>query len=282
MDDINFRIDGHITQNNLNGDNKIEFTGEIIKDENKKAEEVSDKKRCVWIRNQIKGKWFLWGIVIILLGGILFSQIEYFRIMDNHVGLVLGFVGVLATFIVVSNYAQIKHVQDELNKVQDKTNKVKDELNKFQDALTIIHNESKALKNDIKAEVMGDVFSLEAGKYHREKDIVNAFNYYTYALFFLGHASEENINIKTVDALAYKINTIIEQTDPRSIVDDNKFIIGIFVNHSCVKLLKRSNIEIDMKNKIIGFIQEINEIAIKNNKADYGDDYGNFQYNKKQ
>jgi predicted nuclease with TOPRIM domain len=72
------------------------------------ASDTEDKNCCK--------DWYLWGIVIILLGAILFSQIPYFKINNNYIGLILGFVGILATFIVVSNYSQVQEVKKEARK----------------------------------------------------------------------------------------------------------------------------------------------------------------------
>ena len=74
----------------------------------------------------MKCNYFLWGITIIILGFTFACQIPYFKLEDNYVGLVLGFVGILATFIVVSNYAQVQSIKDEFGK---KVAKVEDDFN---------------------------------------------------------------------------------------------------------------------------------------------------------
>lgn len=62
----------------------------------------------------------LWGIVIILFVVLICTQIEYFQVDDNHVGLVLAFVGILATFVVISNYSQLKTMEDKHSAMDDR------------------------------------------------------------------------------------------------------------------------------------------------------------------
>ena len=61
-----------------------------------------------------KENWFLLGIITILLGSILFCLMPKMDITNNYIGVILGFVGVLATFIVVGNYAQVQQIRSEM------------------------------------------------------------------------------------------------------------------------------------------------------------------------
>ncbi|MDR0575613.1 MAG: hypothetical protein LBG96_16600 [Tannerella sp.] len=58
----------------------------------------------------LKSHWFLIGIIIILLGANIFFSINQV-IEPNNIALILGFVGILATFIVIGNYAHIKDIE---------------------------------------------------------------------------------------------------------------------------------------------------------------------------
>ena len=70
-------------------------------------------------RKYIKLKWrnlflspYLWiGIIIIMLGAIIFALLPCMHFNDNYVGLVLSFVGIMSTFVVISNYAQVKDIE---------------------------------------------------------------------------------------------------------------------------------------------------------------------------
>jgi hypothetical protein len=56
--------------------------------------------------------WIL-GIVIILIGFDIAIHIPIIDIKCSYFGAIIGFVGILATFVVISNYAQVKEVKDE-------------------------------------------------------------------------------------------------------------------------------------------------------------------------
>jgi hypothetical protein len=74
----------------------------------------------------IKKHWFLaWIVLIILLGIVLCLIIP--KIEENYVGGILTFVGILATFIVVGNYAQVKDIENKFNK---RTKELDDEFKK--------------------------------------------------------------------------------------------------------------------------------------------------------
>jgi flagellar motor component MotA len=69
-----------------------------------------------WIYRFFKSNWFLIGIVIILAGVIVFNQ--FYKITEaNNVTYILSFVGILSTFIVVSNFAQVKDVQSKFEEL---------------------------------------------------------------------------------------------------------------------------------------------------------------------
>ncbi|MDR2066144.1 MAG: hypothetical protein LBP85_10620 [Prevotellaceae bacterium] len=117
----------------------------------KQIDELKRDMRKTWKSRYSLCSLFLWGIVIILLGAIFFSQIEYFKIRDNHVGLVLGFIGVLATFVVVGNYVQVKEVKNdfvaESAKSEKKIEALEDRIEKLHESMSNAHDTIKELRN---------------------------------------------------------------------------------------------------------------------------------------
>ena len=65
-----------------------------------------------------------------MLGAILFASLPCMQIDNNYVGLILAFVGIIATFVVVSNYSQIKDIEYNVygkldGIIEDNTQKLK-------------------------------------------------------------------------------------------------------------------------------------------------------------
>jgi hypothetical protein len=117
MDGIHFNIKGSINQKNGQGDNIVDLKG-TISDENKflyslLREQTDEKKR--------KGrKWitYLGIFAVILIGSVIFWLLailtkEFFDIWITNENIIITLIGVLATFVVVSNYIQVKEVKDE-------------------------------------------------------------------------------------------------------------------------------------------------------------------------
>ncbi|MBP5371535.1 MAG: hypothetical protein J6Y55_06400 [Bacteroidales bacterium] len=100
-----------------------------------------ENKNIVSIRNNIVVIFLL----IILLGFDIYSRISYLCITDESI--VLSFVGILATFIVIGNYAQVKDVKDETSKKFNAINELIEKNNsenneKFQRLKNEIYNYS--------------------------------------------------------------------------------------------------------------------------------------------
>lgn len=71
--------------------------------------------------------YWIFGISIILLGASLFVNIS--NVVINNQSIVLIFIGILATFIVVSNYAQVSEIKNSTDKkVQDLETETKDQI----------------------------------------------------------------------------------------------------------------------------------------------------------
>ncbi|MDR1683227.1 MAG: hypothetical protein LBS25_07575 [Candidatus Symbiothrix sp.] len=87
-----------------------------------------------------KNHWFLCGIIIILLGVIVFNQ--FYVITDaNNITIILSFVGILTAFIVIGNYAQVKDIE---TKFKSETEKLQLE---FSDVVKL-KNEFETIKTD--------------------------------------------------------------------------------------------------------------------------------------
>jgi hypothetical protein len=112
---------------------RIEGIEKKIENFTKRTEKINRLKKnfCLpaWV-------YWVWLISIIALGLSISSIFYGYNIkMDIKIvstAIILGFVGILATFIVVSNYMQVKSVQDEMvvfrNSVQDEMNIVRGEI----------------------------------------------------------------------------------------------------------------------------------------------------------
>jgi len=82
-----------------------------------KLKSKQKKQKCCFIKQTksfICSYWVLIFIIIILLGAILFCHI--YTITDsNNATIVLGFVGILATFVVISNYYQVYQIKQNID-----------------------------------------------------------------------------------------------------------------------------------------------------------------------
>jgi hypothetical protein len=104
----------------------------------------------------LKNYYFIAGVIIILIGAILFCLIPRVDMHENYASILLSFVGILATFIVIGNYAQVKDIESKFdrkmvelnNKITDQ-NRIKKELDEIKDSLT----EAVANVNNINADL---------------------------------------------------------------------------------------------------------------------------------
>jgi len=84
---------------------------------------------------------FLWiGIIIILLGAILACHI-YTITEPNNVTLVLSFVGILATFVVISQFSQVQQIKQDFENRINKYDEMALEVKNLQIGLCISHAE---------------------------------------------------------------------------------------------------------------------------------------------
>jgi hypothetical protein len=120
VDKIEFQISGQISQSEQKGEQKIEVTGKLIKNpEDTSQKDAKDERKSSWL----KRKWdvvksekrvFCYWLIIILLGIDICCHISYNCVIEN-INYLFAIIGILATFIVVGNYMQVKDVKDEFN-----------------------------------------------------------------------------------------------------------------------------------------------------------------------
>ena len=126
MGKIKFKIGGNISQTNQIGDNKIELCGEITQergeDKSLKNNEYTHNGKTSILQKLIRFSNTSAGILLsIFLCSIAFFLFAVwlknryaFEISGDSI--VLAFVGIAATFVVVSNYAQVKGVEGKFKK----------------------------------------------------------------------------------------------------------------------------------------------------------------------
>ena len=85
----------------------------------------------------VKFNWLL-GLAIFLLFIDIFSRIVDGDIIISDKNIILAFVGILATFVVVSNYIQVKYIENKLaeykNIIDDKMKAADEKISKKADA----------------------------------------------------------------------------------------------------------------------------------------------------
>ncbi|MDR0605994.1 MAG: hypothetical protein LBG80_17030 [Bacteroidales bacterium] len=153
--DTNFHFNGQIHQSNLNGNNNVTFAGEGHIDMDKEKQ----KKETTPAHKELFNKYgfLLWVVVIIISGFFLFSQIPV--IQENYVGGILAFVGIMATFIVVSNYMQVVHIKSDFEKKVE-------ELNEFQkNKISEIHDDINVVVADFYWNI-SVIYLLKKEKYY--------------------------------------------------------------------------------------------------------------------
>lgn len=94
---------------------KLEERIKVLEEANK-----TPKRKC-WI----KSWWFLWGIILILAITLIFILVaKWAGVIYDPQNLVLTFVGILATFVVMSNYAQVKDMENKHDAMEERFGEV--------------------------------------------------------------------------------------------------------------------------------------------------------------
>lgn len=96
----------------------------------KKTDKTKEKKECNWTMIMV---WFIMFVivaaVVCCIIGFFFHKFEY----DNTNNIVITFLGALAAFVVISNYAQMVDIR---NKTDERLDEMKDELEKKTEELS--------------------------------------------------------------------------------------------------------------------------------------------------
>jgi len=113
--------------------------------------------------------YFIHGIVIIMLGFIFACFLPVIDVENNYLGIILAFVGIIATFIVVSNYAQVKDIENSFkSQIEAIENKFAKNVEKIEGIESGIDSKIKKQENLMQMNlytISADVQS-KVGKYH--------------------------------------------------------------------------------------------------------------------
>ena len=177
----------------------------------------------------ILSKYFIHGIIIIILGFVFAGLFNILDIDKNETGIILTFVGVLATFVVVSNFAQVKSIENSFDK---KISEIKEKTS-----------------NNILGTVLYNL-----GMFYSQPSIIDyniVLTSYIKSLHFIKEAGDDLVGYREcIDSLTASFDDIVK----------NK--IEIYFNEGTkqeyIKLLKNIN---DVKlNKIIDYIEKSKSI----------------------
>lgn len=181
--------------------------------------------------------WFLLSIIIILiLGIVLFHSIPVID-RGNDISLILSFVGILATFVVIGNYFQVKEIEEKF----DKKTRNLEEQNK------------DILNNSIARSTL-----TTARIYRDSKDIKLAFYYYQQTIIYCSEIATNDINFD--NRVLYEMWLLLKNEDNSEIEPFvtliNKTEYKQFIN-ALDKLKSRDYINMDYINKIKSFANKV-------------------------
>jgi hypothetical protein len=183
-----------------------------FEDTNKKLSYFDDRIKKIE-ENRIKHffpQW-IWVLLLTLLCAIIFIWImlifqdKYnFEIYNNHTSIILTFVGILATFIVVGNYAQIIEIKKEFEGKSDKLSKRQDIIENYQSFLDCY---AMAIHEHFET-----IIAMSKNEYNTEiyRKLVSSFYH-----FFKAYSINALLNN---ESLLYNMGQIIQNMD---IVIDN-------------------------------------------------------------
>lgn len=191
-----------------------------------------------------KNIFSLFGISLILLGASIFLNISHIVITNESI--VLVFVGILATFIVVSNYAQVIDIRDNTNKqikeLESRTQKKIDDLNKLYNEMNEASNRIKKIEKDM------DFNAAEAyrlyGIFCYDKNLYkNSCKYLLDAVSLYSKNSEDDDSNTILDL-------VLEMLEPNNWNDESQKEID-FNYEDCLKKVNELPDKYNQKKKII-------------------------------
>jgi hypothetical protein len=205
--------------NNVNCNQQIEDLTIVVKKLEIRIDKLEKNGRKIKC-NQFFQKPFLWIILFILLGTILFFLIPI--IQENYVGGILAFVGILATFIVVSNYMQVQDIKKdfagEVAKLNDFERLRAEEIAKLR---AETDKEVAKLRDEISKEIVELKAEINALKhpFNRTLNIVvkNGTNYDIDCIKVIGNTVIGNTVYDTEIASAPYINGEVVITLPETV-----------------------------------------------------------------
>jgi len=185
-----------INENNANGDRNISLAGKdnTISLENINTEKVNYKKEMSKISSleqQLKNKnlqcWIFWAWIIAIVSLGISITVFFMKWNANNASLsiVLGFVGILATFVVISNYVQVKEIKDKFDSYQQRMQSIQYDVINLQVGLCMTNAESFTASNPIssiyyylKAIELGLEFGDETENIHKCINEISKFDNY--------------------------------------------------------------------------------------------------------
>jgi len=157
------------------------------------------------IKSIFSRNWYLIIIIIILLGVIIFCSIPKMDIENNYIGAILGFVGIMATFIVVGNYALVYQIRKDFDS----------SINNLELRIKEFENIDENIKKQ--DSIWININIMLANMYFEEKKYYKSYSNYLNALFQMIEVNEPNVK-SIVDLITF----LIEDDDINSIFDKPK------------------------------------------------------------
>ena len=221
----------------------------VIKELNLKIDNL--QKEITKLKKQEKShapyvKLLLWIVCLSVSFFALFITLNYyldFGISGDAV--VITFIGIAATFVVVSNYLQVKEVKDE-----------------FRKSVLILEQKLEQKFNeriiDVESKISSYNFFSYALTNERDNEFIGAFYYYVYAIASWHNAL--NVDKKMIDTMINGIINLVPKNNFEDFVLQPPKIDGYMLDY-CLKALYRKEIENKSKYEIISFINLIKEKA---------------------
>jgi hypothetical protein len=232
MDKINFHMDGHIDQSNIAGDKNISLTGTMEQEtsEEKAIKSSLCKRVCAWTA---KEKSFLACVVLIVFLGIHIGCHIGADCVINEESIVLTAVGILATFVVIGNYFQVKDVEKTFEgKLNEAERRIRRDAQRYitaNSSMSLLRISSGVSKIPLtRTDALIDLLGYAIHDYARlqerrpafiEKILENTQYLYTNNLFILSEPEtvkvflDEFIKLKDQDSQVESLTQKIKQMD---------------------------------------------------------------------
>ncbi|MDR1760977.1 MAG: hypothetical protein LBR55_00860 [Bacteroidales bacterium] len=128
----------------------------------------------------IKSYYFLIGVIIILLLTIIALHIECLAINDSSI--ILAFVGILATFVVISNYTQVKDIERKFeNKTESFDKKIKEIDTNILNIAKYAESINKQYYDTV--EMSARLMTLQSDLYFKLKDYQSSFHLMLHSIY---------------------------------------------------------------------------------------------------